>query len=330
MGLGESCVFAPRQASQRLLFQQSRHLGCSPQQWGNPGQEATRPSRTNGFYAHAVDSGEARGPASFRHPQYREERQDIPHTYISVGPCHCVLRYILMSCAIVRTPQGHPFVPQIQAALANQAARMEHAAAEEKARKAAAAEASRKRQTSGTPVADAPDSKRPKLEHDAASGAAPAFDFSALPATLVTDLIVANLQAFTENALIGLVQAYRHKRSSAATAGIPGLGSTPPPAGPSRVSAPSTATPPPTAPRAPPSEPRADRDRKPKSASPPPPPPPVAVPVKQEEPVDPLKMDIDDEEMEYEPDKLNLEVVTVILCLSDIVAHGLYADVWWS
>ena len=37
----------------------------------------------------------------------------------------------------------------------------------------------------------------------------------------------------------------------------------------------------------------------------PPPPPPA---IKVEEPVDPLKMDIDDEEMEYEPDRLNLEV----------------------
>ena len=35
----------------------------------------------------------------------------------------------------------------------------------------------------------------------------------------------------------------------------------------------------------------------------------------KEEPLDPLKMDIDDEEIEYEPDKLNLEVRKTIECL---------------
>ncbi|KAH9846038.1 Symplekin tight junction protein C terminal-domain-containing protein [Lenzites betulinus] len=227
---------------------------------------------------------------------------------------------------ISRTPQGAPYAGLIQAALHAQGDRMERAAAEEKARKAAAAEASRKRATAATPVMDAPDSKRPKLEHEPApapgppptitttipapaTGAPPpSFDFSTLPATLVTDLIVANLQAFTENALIGLVQAHRHKKASgAATAAVPHAVATPPPAapaGPSRLPpAQVVPTPPPTGPRAsrPPSEPRADR--KTKSATPPPPPPPV-----KEEPVDPLKMDIDDEEIEYEPDKLNLEM----------------------
>ena len=68
---------------------------------------------------------------------------------------------------------------------------MEQAAAEEKARKAAALEASRKRSSTSTPVAEAPDLKRPKLEHDvvAANATAPGFDFSSLPANLVTDLI---------------------------------------------------------------------------------------------------------------------------------------------
>ena len=186
---------------------------------------------------------------------------------------------------------------------------MEQAAVEEKARKAAAADASKKRATAATPVAEAPESKRPKLEHEPTPTAgAGGFDFSALPATLVTDLIVANLQAFTENALIGLVQAYRHKKatasvSAAAPPEIPGLTSTPPP---SRGHA--AEYPVPTGPagtqRAPPSGPRADREKKAKSVTPPPPP----APVKIEEPVDPLKMDIDDEEIEYEPDRLNLEV----------------------
>lgn len=186
---------------------------------------------------------------------------------------------------------------------------MEQAAAEEKARKAAAAEASKKRATTATPVVEAPESKRPKLEHEAAPPPGPAgFDFSALPAALVTDLIVANLQAHTENALIGLVQAYRHKKANAsAPADIPGLSSTPPPPHAAPVEQVAPIPPPvaPVAPRAPPSGPRADREKKQKAESPPPPPPPA---IKVEEPVDPLKMDIDDGEMEYEPDRLNLEV----------------------
>lgn len=196
--------------------------------------------------------------------------------------------------------------------------------AAEKARKAEAAEANRKRQASATPVIDPPDAKRVKLEQDVPPAAPAGFDFSALPATLVTDLIVANLQAFTENALIGLVQAYRHKKATVTNA-IPGLSPTPPPAGPSRATPVEhpTSTPPPTAPRVPPSEPRADRDRKPKSASPPPPAPVV---VKQE-PVDPLKMDIDDEEIEYEPDKLNLEVCVIMVVIS-IPHSATQTDVW--
>ena len=206
---------------------------------------------------------------------------------------------------------------------------MEHAASEEKARKTAALEASRKRSSTNTPVVDAPDSKRVKLEHDTAAATSPGFDFSSLPANLVTDLIVANLQAFTENALIGMVHAYRHKKTApaAATPDIPGLSPTPPPTGPTRSvaeSEPVMATPPPAASRAPPSEPRADRDRKPRSATPPIP---ASGAIKQEEPVDPLKMDIDDEEMEYEPERLNMEVRFALFCR---LRHELkYAtDVW--
>ncbi|KAH9935928.1 Symplekin tight junction protein C terminal-domain-containing protein [Epithele typhae] len=203
---------------------------------------------------------------------------------------------------ILRSPQGQPFQNKIQVALSAQSSRMEQAAAAEKARKAALAEASRKRSPSGTPAAATPEPKRPKLEHDVALTSLVGFDYTSLPANLVTELIVANLQAYTENALIGLVQSYRHTKHLGS---IPGLSSTPPPAGPSRGPEQATATPPPMGSRMPPSEPRADRDRKVKSATPPPL---ASVVVKQEEPVDPLKMDIDDEEMEYEPDKLNLEM----------------------
>ncbi|CDO73286.1 hypothetical protein BN946_scf185008.g48 [Trametes cinnabarina] len=239
------------------------------------------------------------------------------------GQPYLVIRSVEKSVRILlnhisRTPQGAPFMGQIQAFLHAQAGRMEQAAIQEKARKAAAAEeASRKRSATATPVTDLPDSKRPKLEHEPTppTGTAAAFDFSSLPATLVTDLIVANLQAFTEPALLGLVQAYRHKKAAAAAApavipAVPGISTTSPstaPTAPARASVipQPTPPPPPTAPRAarPPSEPRADR--RPKPATPPPAP---AAPIVKEEPVDPLKMDIDDEEVEYEPDKLNLEM----------------------
>ncbi|KAI0954916.1 hypothetical protein AcW1_006666 [Taiwanofungus camphoratus] len=195
---------------------------------------------------------------------------------------------------ISRSSQGAPFSSQIHAALATQGARMDQAAAEEKRRKAAATEASRKRSPSTTPVQDVPDSKRPKLEQDDAVSVAPAaafagFDFTTLPAALVTDLVIANLQAFSEASLTGLIQAYRHKRSI----------------NPSSVSTPSTsaaAVPGPAATTTLGDLPRTDAPRR-KSPTPP-----LAPLIIKEEPVDPLKMDIDEEEIEYEPDKLNLEL----------------------
>ncbi|KAI6112643.1 Symplekin tight junction protein C terminal-domain-containing protein [Pisolithus sp. B1] len=175
---------------------------------------------------------------------------------------------------ISRGPHGSAFGAQINEALAVQAQRMERASAEEKARKAAVAaaatEATRKRPPPAIPPEDQTDPKRLKAEVDsaAANSAAflAAFDFTTLPIGLVTDLIVANLQAFSEPALMNLVQSYRQSRS---------LPPVPP-------------------------------------AKPPQPPDSVArtegTPIVKEEPVDPLKMDIDEEEVEYEPDKLNLEL----------------------
>ncbi|KZT65655.1 hypothetical protein DAEQUDRAFT_696939 [Daedalea quercina L-15889] len=184
------------------------------------------------------------------------------------------------------TPQGSSLQSQIHSALATQATRMEQAVIAEKQRKAAAAvDASRKRSPSAGPVQDAPDAKRAKLDHEPAVGTA-GFDFTSLPAALVTDLVVANIQAFSEATLIGLVQAYRHKRTQAATTTA------------ATVAVASSEAPPDTP--GPVEEQRAEPSRR-KSPTPPP------VSVKQE-PVDPLKMDIDEEEMEYEPDRLNLEL----------------------
>ncbi|OBZ73776.1 Symplekin [Grifola frondosa] len=148
---------------------------------------------------------------------------------------------------ISRCPQDAPFSSQIHAALSAQGIRMDQAAAEEKQRKAAAVEASRKRAPSATPVQEAPDMKRPKLEHDAAASLA-GFDFTALPTNMITDIIVANLQSFSEAALVGLVQAYRQSKAPS----IPGLSA---PTSALPATAATYATVPPVAPKAPPTGP---------------------------------------------------------------------------
>lgn len=147
---------------------------------------------------------------------------------------------------------------------------MERASADEKARKAAvaatAAEAVKKRPLPTGSGTDQPtDAKRLKVEVDNATNSAAflaSFDFSTLPIALVTNLIVDNLQAFTEPTLLSLVQAYRQSRESAT-----GTASQAPDAAVDEVMS--------------------------------------EVPPVKDEPVDPLKMDIDEEEMEYEPDRLN-------------------------
>ena len=154
---------------------------------------------------------------------------------------------------------------------------MDRASADEKARRiataAAAAEATKKRPL---PVLnEASDAKRQKLEQDTTNTSAAFladFDFTSLPVALITELVVANLQAFTEPALAALVETYRESRRTSAA-------SSKPPDSTSAVSEPASINA--------------------KNAS---------IPAMKQEPIDPLKMDIDEEEMEYEPDKLNMEV----------------------
>ncbi|PCH44216.1 hypothetical protein WOLCODRAFT_138834 [Wolfiporia cocos MD-104 SS10] len=218
-------------------------------------------------------------------------------SYSSIKSVEKAVRILLLH--ISRTQQGAPFASQIHAALNAQGARMDQAAAAEKRRKAAG-ETSKKRSPSGTPALDGPDAKRPKTEPVAGPSTASAatfagFDFTTLPTALVTDLIVANLQAFTENSLIGLVQAYRHNRvagnsaapasstASAAAVSAP----TPVPAAISGILEPQ-------APSAP------SRPTTPSLSA--------AAPLIKDEPVDPLKMDIDEEEIEFEPERLNMEL----------------------
>lgn len=185
---------------------------------------------------------------------------------------------------------------------------MDKATVDEKKRKTAATESKKRPPPVPNEQADA---KRPRLEPEVPANTSAsflaAFDFTSLPATLITELIVANLEAFPEPTLIGLVNAFRESR---------GLGPSAPPAAPSAPA-------PPTGPKRGPvtaiekgrqgSE-RVATPQGPQAISAPVPtpalatPPPVAV---KDEPVDPLQMDIDQDEIEYEPDRLNEEVWNV-------------------
>jgi len=182
---------------------------------------------------------------------------------------------------------------QITEALHIQGQRMDKAAADEKKRKATAQE-SRKRPASSSN--EPTDHKRIKLETETPPQPTPNpsaaflsnFDFTSLPAALITNLIVANLEAFTEPQLIALVNTYRQSH---------GLNSLQPPT--------SATTPPTTAPSIP-TGPRNRVYSVERSLTPPPQT--QLPPVVKDEPVDPLQMDIDEDELEYEPEKLNEEV----------------------
>ncbi|KAL1715067.1 Symplekin tight junction protein C terminal-domain-containing protein [Schizophyllum commune] len=223
---------------------------------------------------------------------------------------------------INRNPAYAALHTTVSEALSAQASRMEKAAQEEKMRRAG------KR-----PATDAgrPDAKRAKLEpapaavppqSDGASGPASflaAFDFTTLPASLITELVIANLGAFSDQALAALVAKYRAEKGLASPQSAPaGKSSTPPGSPPPALKAayaqvraqshtPGKGTTPiPTGPRA---ERTKDMDRaredgrdqgkeKEEAAAPRPPP----------EPVDPLAMDLDQNELEFEPDALNREL----------------------
>jgi symplekin len=185
-------------------------------------------------------------------------------------------------------------VPQIQEILAQQGIRMDKASAEEKKRKALLASGGSDTRKRPAPASAerASEPKRAKLEPDVSATSASflaSFDFTSLPAPLITDLIVANIEAFSENALVVLVQAYRQSRGIATPATVPPVAqaspSRPVPAAASaRMSTPEVQTPVPT------------------------PAPAQLPPIVKDEPVDPLQMDIDQDELEYEPDRLNKEV----------------------
>lgn len=170
---------------------------------------------------------------------------------------------------------------------------MDKALREEKERKAAV-RAGLKRPASALEPSDV---KRLKTEHGVATpsssqNSTSSIDFNNVPPGLLATLIVANLHAFSEPALQGLVQAYRLKVAQGVAPGAhaPTPTSSTPVPGPSTQATPARSTPEPA------------REVK-------------------AEPIDPLQMDMDDDEMEYEPDRLNNEV-----CISLFIPSRSSAD----
>lgn len=184
---------------------------------------------------------------------------------------------------------------------------MDKAAGEERKRKATLVE-SRKRPSSNP--FEPTENKRIKLENETPQNSSAsflaAFDFTSLPSSLITSLIVANLEAFTEPQLISLVDTYRQSRRVVATT----------PAQPPLINGPiampvpkPAATSPPIQNPSVPSIPTGPRINTyvTDSILTPPPQPVVEAAIK-DEPVDPLQMDIDEDEFEFEPERLNEEV----------------------
>jgi symplekin len=224
------------------------------------------------------------------------------------------------SNTVCRSQSGGPLSQIISDTLATQGVRMDRASADEKARKLAAASGSSsssgpststaaaaedpslKRPTSEN-VDGAADAKRPKLDASTTASAAAllaAFDFTSLPASLITEIIVSNLGAFTEPTLVDLVQRYREEHlKPAVTVAAAASTSTPAPAtvavaaamGAPADAGPSTST---DTPVVAPDSVSASAEKE-------------VIAVK-EEPVDPLQMDIDEDELDFEPDKLNHKV----------------------
>ncbi|KAH9965034.1 Symplekin tight junction protein C terminal-domain-containing protein [Lactifluus volemus] len=181
-------------------------------------------------------------------------------------------------------PSGANFVREINDALTKQAQRMEQAATEERTRKAMATQAqvdSRKRPSSAVGPGEE-DAKRQKVDEDPnadATALLATFDFTTLPVALITELVVANLQVFSEEAFQARINAYRHPPPTtvAAPAPVPAVATPVSPAALENAVAADNAAPV----KLPPTMPAADRARE--------------------------RMDMD-EDIEFEPDQLNLEL----------------------
>lgn len=175
---------------------------------------------------------------------------------------------------------------------------MERAAAEEKARKAAL-----KRPPSVSTDESKADPKRQKVDHTTPPTAAhaasilSAFDFTSLPAALITELVVANLQAFSEDAFTAIMQAYKASSPLAPAPAPAVMPAATPVAGPSTLPQMASAATDSEHASKKPEVAVIDEGKEDRTLS-----------IVKDEPVDPLQMDIDQDELEYEPDKLNLEV----------------------
>ncbi|KAG9093472.1 hypothetical protein FS749_014324, partial [Ceratobasidium sp. UAMH 11750] len=188
---------------------------------------------------------------------------------------------------IYRSPQGAPYTRQIADAIQAQTARMEQAAQEARRKRTLEAEAAEsvKRTKLETPVAPTP----PGVSVDVPTPA-PAFanfDFSTLPLPLVVDILIANLQALSDERLATAISGRRAYLSRSAAA-------TPTPQQPATTDALPLVAPTPPAPKPSPAQLESQTQPEPEPAI-------------KEEPLDPLKMDIDDDDLEYEPDKLNVK-----------------------
>lgn len=189
---------------------------------------------------------------------------------------------------------------------------MEQAAADERTRRAMATQAqvdSRKRPPSSTAPGEE-DAKRQKVEVDPnadATALLASFDFTTLPIALIAELIIANLQAFSDETFHARINAYRQPALASVAAPAPVSAGAPPVSAAALETAVALENAMST--KIPPTMPAADRAREraltqapsaqveePSSSS-----------RVKEEPVDPLQMDLD-EDIEYEPDRLNLEV----------------------
>ena len=195
---------------------------------------------------------------------------------------------------------------------------MEQAVTDERTRKAVAAQAqadARKRPLAAATSSEE-DSKRQRVEADPnadATALLAAFDFTTLPVALITELIVANLQAFSDEVFHTRVNAYRGTAPTSSIAAPAPLSASAAPV--SATVLENSVTSESTAPaRTPPTMPAADRARERALAQGPPAQldEPSSSSRVKEEPMDPLQMDMD-EDIEYEPDNLNLEVRLCLL-----------------
>ncbi|KAH7335182.1 Symplekin tight junction protein C terminal-domain-containing protein [Rhizoctonia solani] len=190
---------------------------------------------------------------------------------------------------IYKSPQGAPYTRQIGDAIQAQTARMEAATQEARRKRALEAEANEaaKRTKLETLAVPTPPNVPTPVEPSTSTFAN--FDFSTLPLPLVVDILIANLNVLSDERLANAIAARRTFLGTSATLAAPVVQADGPP-----LVAPT------------PQLPVSASQLESQSQAQTPVPQPEPEPIVKEEPLDPLKMDIDDDDLEYEPDKLNV------------------------